>query len=64
VVLAYAGIMFTAAIVGGAWLLAAAALRSHFWEVTGGIILVAGYAGRMVLARWLPGGLRTSERAA
>ena len=51
--LAYAGIMFMAAIAGGACFLAAAALRSHFWELTGGIILVASYSGRMVLARWL-----------
>ena len=42
-----------AAIAGGACWLAAAALRSHFWEVTGGIILVASYVARMVLGRWL-----------
>jgi hypothetical protein len=51
--LGYAGVMVMAAIAGGACFLAAAALRSHFWEVTGVIILVASYAGRMVLARWL-----------
>jgi hypothetical protein len=51
--LGYAGVMFMAAIAGGACWLAAAALRSHFWEVTGGIILVASYAGRLMLARWL-----------
>jgi hypothetical protein len=51
--LGYAGVMFVAAIAGGASFLAAAALRSHFWEVTGAIILVASYAGRMMLARWL-----------
>ena len=51
--LGYVGVMFIATIAGGVCFLAAAALRSHFWEVTGGIILVASYAGRMVLARWL-----------
>ncbi len=51
--LSYAGVMVVAAIAGGACWLAAAALRSHFWEVTGGVILVASYAARMVLARWL-----------
>ena len=51
--LAYAGVMCMGLFAGGACFLVAAALGSHLWEVTGGIILVASYAGRMVLARRL-----------
>jgi hypothetical protein len=50
--LAYAGVMFIGALAGGACILVATALRSRLWELTGGIILVASYAGRIVLARW------------
>jgi hypothetical protein len=51
--LAYAGVMVTGLFAGGACFLVAGALRSHLWEVTGGIILVASYVARRVLARRL-----------
>jgi uncharacterized membrane protein YfcA len=49
--IAYAVVMVLGAVVGGACFIAAASLRSHFWELTGSIIIVASYAAREVLAR-------------
>ena len=51
--IAYAVVMALGVVVGGACFIAAASLRSHFWELTGSIIIVASYAAREVLARLL-----------
>jgi O-antigen ligase len=51
--IAYAVVMVLGAVVSGACFIAAASLRSHFWELTGSIIIVASYAAREVLARLL-----------
>jgi hypothetical protein len=49
----YVLVMSLAAIAGGACFIVAGVFRSHFWELTGAIVLVAGYAVRMMLARSL-----------
>ncbi len=51
--IAYAVVMVLGVVVGGACFIAAASLRSHFWELAGSIIIVASYAAREVLARLL-----------
>jgi multisubunit Na+/H+ antiporter MnhB subunit len=53
IAIAYAVVMVLGAVVGGACFIVAASLRSHFWEVTGSIIIVASYIAREVLARLL-----------
>jgi O-antigen ligase len=51
--IAYAVVMVLGVVVGGACFIVAASLRSHFWELTGSIIIVGSYAAREVLARLL-----------
>jgi multisubunit Na+/H+ antiporter MnhB subunit len=55
IAIAYAVVMVLGAVVGGACFIVAASLRSHLWEVTGSIIIVASYTAREVLARLLRG---------
>ena len=50
---AYFWLMFVGATAAGSSFLVAAALRSHLWELTGGIILCSSFAARTLLARWV-----------
>jgi O-antigen ligase len=51
--IAYGVVMVLGAVAGGACYIVAASLRSHFWELTGSIVIVASYAAREVLAQLL-----------
>ena len=51
--LAYLVLMSAAPTAAGLCFVMAAVLRSHAWELAGAIVLVGGFAARMVLARGL-----------
>jgi len=50
---AYFWLMFVGPTAAGSCFLVAAVLRSHLWELTGGIVLVSSFAARTLLARWV-----------
>jgi hypothetical protein len=52
---AYVALSVVGLIASGVCFIVAASLRSHFWELAGSITIVASYAARMVVARFVRG---------